>query len=84
MDEWGALVKKQSLEHVSSITLVFKAESIDSLITKEKRVPTIVESLQYANIIAELQRRNQYKVCEYYKNRFSSVYAHQLKQRGGE
>jgi hypothetical protein len=62
------------LKHCKPTTLIMKAETLDARLRREERSPLPAERDQYELIVAELVRRNEYKVLPYYQERLSRVY----------
>jgi hypothetical protein len=51
-----------------------KAETLDSRLRREERVPLESERVQYELIVGEMVRRNEHKVLPYYQQRLAQVY----------
>lgn len=62
------------LKHVKDITLLIKAETIDSIVRRNNGVPIPEERMAYAAIVHEIERRGHPKVLDYYKERLQTVY----------
>lgn len=67
-------MNRSDLSQLKAVTLLIKAETIDSIVRRNHGVPIPEEREAYAAIVEELTRRGPSRYLPYYQERLRTVY----------